>query len=342
MISANLNRADLLGLAPTTLRNGRIRRYHGDNLAVPMSAFVAEDQERLRELYAFLQSLFATLQGNSPERAGALNRFLGDHSVDSLIVGVTAFGPASYEANPSPLLGKAIHDVRGGGLTPLLGQLQLWAFGGGDVSVLDALYFLTRDHLKIMRNALLGLDDAKRNEDLEIKVHRTDFIVEKWSGALLRADEREVRLEVFCPESVAISECCVEFGALDRILYNLLNNACRHTVTDWVHLVLFPIPEGEAENLRFVVSNAIGEDDQSRLNCTELTTLFREGVSSTGSGYGLNVAADFVANAFGLSTPEEAVQGRYIGADLAEGSFRVWFHWPIVPDIPVGGASSDQ
>ncbi|WP_201505674.1 hypothetical protein, partial [Escherichia coli] len=132
------------------------------------------------------------------------------------------------------------------------------------------LYFLTRDHLKIMRNALLGLDDAKREEDLLPKVHGTDFIVQKWSGAALHNHGRQVRLEVECPQPVAISECCVEFGALDRILYNLMNNACRHAASDHIRLVLFPIPSPDGDDLRFVLLNSVSADDLSHLRQMEL------------------------------------------------------------------------
>ena len=327
-----IQQSDLLALAPTVLRNARVKRYHGDNLAIAISEFVENDQSVIRKLYAFLQGLFATLLGLGAERAQALQSFLADHRLESVVDQVGELGPASYAARPSALLAKTIHDVRGGGLTPLIGQLQLWKLHERDPSACDALYFLTRDHLKIMRNALLGLDDLKRNEDLEIKIHDTDFIVEKWNGALLGTGAREVRLEVTCPQPVPISECCVEFGALDRILYNLLNNACRHVAGTSIQLVLFPVPDEHGENLRFVLLNALTSADAEHLRGIDLQTLFHAGVSTTGSGYGLNVAADFVANAFGLATPEEAVAGRYIGAKVLRGQFAIWFHWPIVAE----------
>ena len=55
-------------------------------------------------------------------------------------------------------------------------------------------------------------------------------------------------------------------------------------------------------------------------------------VSSTGSGFGLTVVADFVAGAFGLRDRAEALRKRYLGANLDGQTFRVWFHWPIASD----------
>lgn len=324
--------AELLSLAPVDLQNRRARRYHGDDLAVHMESFSPDDQALLRELYAFLQRLFNALRPESATRVSDFHRFLGTEEIEHLFDKVRAFGYASYQAVPTTLMAKTIHDVRGGGLTSLYGYLQLCRLGTPESSTADTVYFLTRDHLKIMRNALLGLDDEKRAEDLQIKIHGTDFIVEKWNGALLHGGGREVRLEVECPQHVAISECCVEFGALDRILYNLLNNACRHSAADRIRLVLFPVPDAEGENLRFVLQNAIEEADLAQLRNTDLQSLFRAGVSTTGSGYGLSVAADFVANAFGLAAPEAAVAGQYIGATLLHDHFVIWFHWPIVAE----------
>ena len=46
----------------------------------------------------------------------------------------------------------------------------------------------------------------------------------------------------------------------------------------------------------------------------------------------MSVVAEFLANAFGLSSPEDAVTGSYLGAEVMSGKFAFWFHWPIVAD----------
>jgi signal transduction histidine kinase len=200
-----------------------------------------------------------------------------------------------------------------------------------DAEAVRSLFFLTRDHLKIMRNALLELDDAKRAEDLEPKLHGIDFIVAKWKGAMLGTEDRQIRLAVDSQFEGNISECCVEFGALDRILYNLMNNACRHTPADEIRLSILPLPQ--ERDLRFVLANPVRPEDESRLAAQDMAELFKPGVSSTGSGFGMTVAADFVANAYGLGSRDTAVRKAYLGAKMVEGEFTAWFHWPIAPDV---------
>ena len=322
----------LRDLAPLELQNYRARRYLGDDQCYALGLMAAPDQEIIRELYVVLQELFAIVSDEAPEREQAVQAFITRNDPEELVSRIHHLGRESYEATPSPLLAKTLHDVRGGGLSALLSRMQLVSLGMMDTDALNALYFLTRDHLKIMRNALLGLDDAKRAEDLLPKIHGTDFIVQKWNGARIGGRDRQITMEVECPQPVAISECCVEFGALDRILYNLINNACRHTAGELLRLVLFPVPTAEGEDLRFVLLNPITSADAERLGGGDLRTLFQTGVSTTGSGYGLSVAADFVANAYGLSTPAAAVDGGYLGARLLVPDFAVWFHWPIVAE----------
>ncbi len=321
---------DLLDLAPLDLRSQRALRYLGDDLCLPLSDFSSTDQTRIRHLYHLLEELFANVSGPSPEMAAKVTAFLTEHDIVDVINDARQIGQESYRDRPSPRMAKTIHDIRGGGLTPLLGHLQLLTLGV--VRPVEPLYFLTRDHLKIMRNALLELDDAKRTKDLQPKLHSTDFIVEKWSGASLRNGDHEARLTVVCPLRANISECCVEFGALDRILYNLLNNACRHAADARIDLTILPIPSEHPANLRFVIANKLLAADAQHLATLDLHTLFEAGVSTTGSGYGLNVAAEFVANAFGLPDIAAAVEGGYLGARAEAGDFLAWFHWPTIGD----------
>jgi len=319
----------MLDLAPIELPNFRVRRYRGDNLCLPISEFLEEDQDRLRKLYTYLQQLLAILEGDHASASiSRLEEFLKIQTPDSLADLVREFGAASYAARPSPNLAKTIHDLRGGGLTPLIGQLQIAQWMRVTEATANALYFLSRDHLKIMRNALLGLDDVKREADLLPKAHSTDFIVKKWQGATLRGPRFDVRLQVECLQATAISECCVEFGALDRILYNLINNACRHTAGHTIRLVLFPVPQPDGENLRFVLTNSVSTADLAHLRTLNLGMLFEEGYSTTGSGYGLAIATEFVSHAFGLKNPSQAIEGGYLGAAILDVEFAVWFHWP--------------
>jgi signal transduction histidine kinase len=329
MNSNSFSQTDLLGLAPLALDNWRSKRYHGDDLAISLSAFADSDRTTVVKLYEFLRELLHSLSAEVRDEARIME-MLRPEKIDALIDEVRGLGTSSRDAAPHPLFAKTVHDLRGGGLTPLFGRIESANLDGPSPAVLNAMFFLTRDHLKIMRNALLGLDDAARTRDLEIKIHSTDLIVEKWDGTVFNSGKGEIRLAVHCAESVAISECCVEFGALDRILYNLLNNACRHTAQGTIDLVLMPVPDRGGENLRCVLVNALAPADEAHLRNLDLGSLFAAGVSTTGSGYGLSVVAEFVSNAFGLGSPESAVARKYVGVTLREGKFVIWFHWPIV------------
>lgn len=333
----NLVMAELETVAPPQLRNYRKRRYLGDDLCLPVSAFAPADQGRLRRLYDFLQEMFTHLRGcdgNALGRETAAREFLARQAIPDVLADAYAFGRESVKADESELMGKTTHDLRGGALTALLGWLDLAQMRPPDGAGLRRLFLLTRDHLKIMRNALLGLDDEKRAADLTPQMHGTDLIVEKWTHALLDADlERPVRLEIECGYDGPIAECCVEFGALDRVLYNLVNNASRHCASLEVQVFILPEPaEGTVENLRFAVCNRIADADRQRFGGRDLRELFEPGVSSTGSGLGLTVVADFVSNAFGISR-EQALGERYLGAKLWNDYFLVWFHWPISPEV---------
>lgn len=327
----------LLQLRSDHLQNFRKRRYLGDDLCLPLSAFVAADQRRIRELYDLLEEAFALFRDlpldPSAGAIAAASAFIRRQDVRVLIQNAQEFGSESHTAAPSELLAKTIHDLRGGGLTFLLFNLQI-AQVKRTVSpeMIRSLFFLTRDHLKIMRNALLGLDDAKREEDLRPKLHGIDFIVEKWQNALLHGGAHEVRLEVDSRFAGSIAECCVEFGALDRILYNLINNAARHATGEKVVLTIVPLPEREAVDLRFILTNAVSAEDATALRGRDLAELFQPGVSSTGSGFGLTVVADFVANAYGLTARDRALHEEYLGARMLDGRFAAWFHWPIAAD----------
>ena len=317
-------------LAPLNLVNRRAKRYHGDNLAMSLDDFLPVDQGLIRSIYDFLGKLFAALEAPVEASQKSIDLLFQPDRIEEIVDQARNLGEATNREKPSPLLGKTIHDIRGGGLTPLIGQMQ-FAMMDADISAYrNSLYYLTRDHLKIMRNALHGLDDAVRNRDLEIRIHSTDLMVEKWSGALFNSPRGRVGISVSCLESVPITECCVEFGALDRVLYNLLNNACRHTAGDKIEMVLFPVPDRAGENLRIVLSNSLLPEDEQHLDNIDMATLFDAGVSTTGSGYGLSVAADFVAQAFGLPSVADAPRGGYLGAKVMRGQFVIWLHWPIV------------
>ncbi len=322
-------------LATASLQNFRKRRYRGDNVCLPLPAFAEVDRRYLRTIYQFLEELFARLQPNhgNPIRSLDIDR----EQIDAMVERVQALGQKSLQTSPSELMAKTLHDLRGGAMNALLGRLQLAGLQAPSELGRRQLFFLVRDNLKIMRNALLGLDDLKREADLLPKMHSIDLIVEKWQDALIPSGDRSTQLQVSCDFHGNIAECCVELGALDRVLYNLVNNACRHTSSGEVKLSIHGLTDEEDQpaDLRFEVRNPVGRADRQRLcDRGDLRTLFQPGVSSTGSGLGLTVVLDFVLNAYGLGGRSQALEGDYLGAHLTpEDDFVVWFHWPVAEDV---------
>ena len=338
----------LLALAPLYLVNRRQARYVGDDLCFPVQSLVETDQALIKALYSSLSDLLAAMTDKATDdtrKWQEVEAWTERHNLDRIIDDVRELGRATYAANASEELAKAMHDLRGGALSALLGRLQLLRRLSHNESELQTIFVLLRDHLKIMRSALTGLDEPRREADRRPKSHDARLILEKWHDSVLGPNwrERPIRLFIDCRYKGAMTECCLESAAIDRIFYNLANNAARHAAGDRLDMAIFPVPTPPGDCLRFVLSNEVNEQDAAFLLAQKaraadsvdrginasLLSLFEPAISSTGSGYGLTVVADFVAGAFGLKDRKQALQERYVGAILEGGTFRVWFHWPI-------------
>ena len=130
-----------------------------------------------------------------------------------------------------------------------------------------------------------------------------------------------------------IAQSCVEFSALDRVVYNLMNNAIRGSAhsDDAVQLRIMTEDEHTSEIARFWITNSIDETQSRRLKTTfgdDMTELFVSNFSTTGSGLGMQIVAEFVAKAFGVSTTKALAQGM-LGAIVTDCEFHAWFHWPV-------------
>ena len=344
----------LLALAPLHLRNQRKERYQGDDLCIPLTRLAAHDQTLVLDLYKVLGELLYLIADTSTNNARKWQdtaRWLERHHLDALIDEIRELGGASHALGSSEELSKAMHDVRGGPLSALLGRLQLFNHLPHDEEQLKTMFVLVRDHLKIMRSAITGLDDPRRDADRRPRSHDMRLMLEKWHGSVVGPHWRQpIRMNVDCRYEGALTECCLESAAVDRIFYNLANNACRHATGDHIDMAIFPIPQAPGDCLRFVLSNEVSEADAAYLNALiqsggadsadkgtslSLMALFAPKVSSTGSGFGLTVVADFVTSAFGLRDSREALRERYVGAILDGRTFRTWFHWPMASnDLP--------
>jgi signal transduction histidine kinase len=193
------------------------------------------------------------------------------------------------------------------------------------------MFFLTRDHLKIMRNAVRDVDLPGYEHDRAQKLHSIQLLIEKWQNAVYQLPDFTARVVLDCGFDGNVSERCLEFAALDRVLYNLINNAVRHSSDGNVYLSIHPCEQGHPRNLRFVVANRLDDTHRQTLHerfAERLTDLFRGGYTTGGAGIGMRICADFVCNAYGLATFDQGVEGGYFGARLMQAAFVNWFHWP--------------
>ena len=345
--------AELLSLAPLQLANYRRGRYSGDDLCLSLLDLADEDRTQLRALYEALGTLLyniADKETGVEAKWRFVDQWIVKYNLDALIDRVRQFGVASHQQNTGELLAKIVHDLRGGALSTLLGRLQMLDYVPRDEAQLNRIFVLTRDHLKIMRNAITDLDAERREADRQPKAHAMQLMLDKWQNAVIgpRRQDPRVEMHIDCHYEGALTECCLESAAIDRIFYNLTNNAARHAANGRLDLMVFPVPDEQGTILRFVLSNEVSDKDVAYLRLATsgggpiakaepehgapLVPLFTPRVSSTGSGLGLTVVADFVAKAFGLPDRKAALQGRYVGATLEGRTFRTWFHWLAAND----------
>lgn len=188
---------------------------------------------------------------------------------------------------------------------------------------------MARDHAKMMRNAIPDLDEPVRMADESAKIHGIDDFVEKLNTTVIKIAEKTATVSVLNTFQGNISNRCLETSAIDRIVYNYLNNAARFTSDNTIQVTIFQLND---QLVRWVVENPISEDHNAWLNehvGTDLNVLFTAGITRGGSGIGLKNCAEFVGQSFGINNIQETVQKGYLGAKCIQNRFYNWFHWPI-------------
>jgi signal transduction histidine kinase len=334
--TAVLDSFDLVDLARTDLPSFRITRYTGENERVLLCSFAEEDQVLLQNIYRSSLHLYLELQPHYTERAASAEvvaRFAKGGHVADLGAWGSQLGVASTARPRDRDLGRLLHDLRGGAFQALLLRLQIVAEFPEMRTGVQTIFFLVRDHLKIMRNCVGDLDPERFGADSLRKDHDARLLVEKWSHAEFHAVRKPVQVHLHCHFEGTLCESCLEFSTLDRIIYNLMNNAARCTSDGAVHFYVLPVPENASENVRFVITNAVTLEHRLRLDTAfagrPLSDIFNGGFTTGGHGMGLRICADFCAQAYGLPDFELAKAVGYFGARWADQEFAVWFHWPL-------------
>lgn len=339
-----LSTESALNLAPLPIESRRKDRYRAADWGLSLEAFAPDDRTALAHLYRAMEDLyhFWLDTRDNPDRL-ALARRIAAFAESPLVEAAESLGSSTLdparsqeagraeEASPSPALRRALHDLRGGALFALrlygdLGAEEL----KDDDDLLRSGVFLARDQAKIMRHLLPKLDPEGRARDEEEKVHSLDDVVAKWDGFELRSEGATGRVSVQADWSGGLASCCLEASAVDRILYNLVNNSVRFSVDGSVDIRIVPVADGA---LRWVVSNPVTADQAGWLDehaGFRGARLFQGGQTRGGTGVGLTTPAELVSSAFGLQEVSEAVGEGFLGARWDTESIHVWFHWPML------------
>jgi hypothetical protein len=332
--SASPSPDELLALVPPEHIHRRTRRYVGDSVAVSLARIAPDDVAIVRMLYGFLEQIYRYVGPRLDGGAGALaglQGFIAGQGFEQIQAGIGSLG-ATLSAAETPIdVRKAYHDVRGGGLPGLMLHLDAVASGEGQTQDLERIFLLCRDQLKIIRNAIPDLDPAGYAQDLEDRAHTTELLRAKWSTDAYRLRDVQVELHLRCDFDGAVSERCMEFAALDRVIYNLVNNAARFAADRRVDLEMFPISDAAETDLRFVVMNRVGPEHRERLRGDlgdDLSRVFEGGYTTGGYGLGLRICGDFVTHGYNLPSLRAALGDGYLGARLIRDTFVAWFHWP--------------
>lgn len=314
----------ILRLAPDVLETTRGSRYRADEQATDLASFHPDDRRVLVFLYALLDELETVVRPSSPgtpQSSEPLAAFLARHDLSDVIAQVRTLGTHDER------LAATIHDVRGGALTTLFVQLARSRRAPIRADIVHAIHLGARDHMKMMRNVVRDLDAPARERDLSPIPHSLGDLVNAMREFTGMVGDERVVVTVDARAEGTIAESCVEVSAIDRVVYNLLNNAVRYTNHPEVNAWVVPL----VGDLRVVVANRVSEEQRARLHeaLTRDPSAIFGAFTTSGSGHGLRIVSDLVGRAYGISGAESLTRGGHVGARLLDDAFLTWFHWPL-------------
>jgi hypothetical protein len=310
-------------------------RWFGDGLEIPTASVRGRDMEHLQLLYRALTACYeAWLEGRPDPDWSALADHVRAFGEPPLRTALEALGEATLaETDLPPLLRRAFHDLRGGAFF----ALRLYGVLLGDEEPSEELVqpavFLARDQAKLVRRLVPSMDPEGYRKDREERAHGMRELVDKWNGFHFPPRDsgeggEPVVVEVTTRWRGELAARCLEAAALDRVIYNLVNNAARFTTDGRVQLLVEAVSH---VTVRIAVRNALGSDDADWIGSEtrgQTAALFLGGSTRGGVGLGLQSAAVVVARAWGQVTPDEAVDSGVVGAHVGDGVFTSWFYWP--------------
>jgi signal transduction histidine kinase len=223
-----------------------------------------------------------------------------------------------------------LHDIRGGAFMTMISCAHRIAIMNlyNDVERMRSFVFLARDQAKMMRSAIEDIDPFTRAADERFRIHSVYDYVKKWNDFQYPSQKGIITVQVRCLFEGNVTTCCLEASALDRVVYNYINNALRFAASDSITLTILPIGnvlrwvvenEVEPQNIAWLLEN-VGDSGKA---------LYKGGITNGGNGIGLANCADIVAASFSIP-PLEAIEQGYVGAKVIGSTYYGWFHWNAV------------
>lgn len=326
-----MNTETYLSLAPTDLKVVRQNRYDGGGYSVRLKDFAPEDVSHIIQLYNAVKRIYDLwLYMRERPNFDLLQETIVKIADDDFISLSQSVGSFTYDSGiQSPMLRKVVHDIHGGSLTGLIGYATLLQEQPRKSLYIRKAIYLARDHAKMMRNAIVDLDVQVRRADESAKIHSITDFIDKLEEFRYQVASKSISIDIKSDFHGDISNRCLETSAIDRILYNLINNAGRFTCNNSIQVHILPVND---RVVRWVVRNAIHDEHKQWLiqkYSDSLHELFLAGTTRGSQGLGLSTCADFISSCFGVHPPAKAVEKGYIGARVIDNEFYAWFHWPI-------------
>lgn len=312
----------------TGIVNHRSTRFLGETQTCDLSELSSGSLEGLRWLYRWLETIgeYGSKDFGEPVVRSEVEALVTNDSVDLVVDCAHNASPAEAGSNR---LARILHDLRGAALTQLVQLAELSLAGPARNGDFRAMAILAGDHAKVMRHSLIGLDEERRLLDVGRRLHGVDNLRSRFPFLVLCNRDGDVRVDFAADWDGSFAITCPEFSTVLKQLYNLMDNAARHTADRTVVVRVYAKPYAEPRSVRLVVANALTPDERATFSPDVLSALWR-GYTTTGSGLGLSSCAALVADAFGLEGPEQAVDLGYVGSRLTDTGYIASFHWPVV------------
>ncbi|MEZ4452474.1 MAG: hypothetical protein R3B09_23625 [Nannocystaceae bacterium] len=330
---------EILRLAPVDLEVLRRDRWGGEGFSVTLSRFAPADVELIRRIYQVVKqahALWLHIRDAAHLSDSGKDALLQRHILPELrdrrfLLTLRDLGAATYALGTPPKEVRAVlHDIRGGALLALIGHAAAEARGD---AVSDAerttVILRARDHARLMRNTVSDLDPVLRDIDAGVKTHTMLDFIAKWDQSIYRAGERAVTIQTDCGYDGFVCRYDLETAALDRVIYNHVNNAARFSADDRVKITAVPIG---GRVVRWVIENTLYPEHNLALRESvgvDLGKLYHGGITRGGHGIGLANCAELVQAAIGAESVDALIQRGYLGAMTRDHRYVAWFHWPI-------------